>query len=211
MMSSSAWDDVSMTTGMCLRSGSLLMSSSTSRPSRRGRLRSSKIRSGVGTLPKTPSCRRNRIASSPSLARCMLLRTLLIDSASRVSRASPGLSSTSRISIGFMAALTSVLFACGRHHHVRDGEEEHRALVRDRLDTDAAAVPLDDLAAEGQSDARALVFLTRVQPLEHLEDPLEVLRLDPDTVVGHRELPRRSFARRLDVHNRRVVRPAELD
>jgi len=44
-------------------------------------------------------------------------------------------------------------------------------------------VPLDDLAADGQTDAGAGVFLTGVEPLEHLKDPFEVLALDANSVV----------------------------
>ena len=52
-----------------------------------------------------------------------------------------------------------------------------------------AAVPLDDLLADRQADAGAGELVSLVQPLEHAEDPLEVLRVDPQPVVLHREEP----------------------
>ncbi len=61
-MSSSAFDVVSTTTGMERSSGSDLISASTSRPSLRGRFRSSSTRSGR----EFAGLRRNSIASTPS-------------------------------------------------------------------------------------------------------------------------------------------------
>src|SRR5206468_3389620 len=66
---------------------------------------------------------------------------------------------------------------------------EDRAAVRRRLDPDAPAVPAHDLLADRQSDAGAGVLLPGVEPLEDHEDPLRVLRLDPDSVVTHAEEP----------------------
>ena len=48
-------------------------------------------------------------------------------------------------------------------------------------------MPLDDLAADGQSDARALVLGPTVQPPEGPEDLLGILGLDADAVVFHPE------------------------
>src|SRR4051794_29538354 len=69
---------------------------------------------------------------------------------------------------------------CGRG--VRDRELEARAATRIGLDPDAPTVALDDLAAHGQPDPVAAVLVARVQPLEHLEHALRVLRVDPDPV-----------------------------
>src|SRR5512139_952417 len=99
-MSSSASEVVRTTTGMDRSSGSPLTSSSTSRPSLRGRLRSSSTRSGRGADAWWPSRRRNLIASSPSFTTCRLFLTLLSSKASLVSSTSPGSSSTSSTSIG---------------------------------------------------------------------------------------------------------------
>src|SRR5919112_4003465 len=69
------------------------------------------------------------------------------------------------------------------HGRKREGEDAAAALAR--VEGDLAALALDDLAADGQADARALERLAIVQPLEHLEHPLPMLGLDPDAVVGH--------------------------
>src|SRR5688572_8880116 len=68
-------------------------------------------------------------------------------------------------------------------------EAEGGAAARGRLDPDAPAVALDDLAAHREADAGALVGLARVQALEHLEDPLAVAPVDADPVVGHAHRP----------------------
>ncbi len=46
-----------------------------------------------------------------------------------------------------------------------------------------------DFSANGQPDARARVLFARVEPLEHLKDALEVLRLDADSVVLNGKSP----------------------
>ena len=105
-------------------------------------------------------------------------------SASRVRRTSPGLSSTSRISIGVVtAAIIALLSLSGER------EVEGRALAGLGLDPDAPAVALDDLLADRQADAGARVLVPAVQALEDDEDALEVLRVDADAVVAHREDP----------------------
>ena len=52
-----------------------------------------------------------------------------------------------------------------------------------------AAVPLDNLLADRQPDAGAGELLPLVQPLEHAEDPLEVLRSIPRPLSLHRKQP----------------------
>ena len=47
----------------------------------------------------------------------------------------------------------------------------------------------DDLLDQREADAGAGVLLTAVEPFEHAEDPLPVLGVDPDAVVGHGEPP----------------------
>src|SRR5437660_11390764 len=182
-MSRSACDVVRMTTGMCRRRSSRLISSSTSRPSFLGRFRSSRIKSGFGTAACFPSRRRNARASTPSAATCRLFRTFASRSASRVRRASPGLSSTNRISIGTPPASISGLADCGQR------ERERRALARLGLDPDPAAVALHDLLADREADPGPGIIVLAVQPLEDDEDAVEVLRIDADAVVAHAEQP----------------------
>src|SRR5574341_1244391 len=168
---------------MRFRSLSVLISSSTSRPSFFGRLRSSRMMSGRGTSLNFPWRRRKSIASTPSFTVWRLEYTLPSFSASRVRRTSPGLSSTSRISIG------PFLSTIGGSPLFRQREVECRALIRirraARADPDASAVALHHLLADRQPDAGARVLALVVQALEHHEDALVVLRLDADAVVLH--------------------------
>src|SRR5688572_10729748 len=77
-----------------------------------------------------------------------------------------------------------------------------RANARARLDPDASAVALDHLLADRQPDAGSRVLALVVQPLEHHEDALEVLRLDADAVVARREFPFRFSFRNRKVNSR---------
>src|SRR5688572_25596189 len=54
-----------------------------------------------------------------------------------------------------------------------------------RFDRDVPAMPLDNLLADGQSDAGPGVLVPLVQTLEHSKNLLEVLRIDADSVVSH--------------------------
>jgi hypothetical protein len=56
-----------------------------------------------------------------------------------------------------------------------------------RFHPDLPPMPLDDLTTDGQSDARALVTGSTMQPPERLEDLLGILGLDADAVVFHPE------------------------
>ena len=57
------------------------------------------------------------------------------------------------------------------------------------LDRNVAAVPFDDLLADGQSDAGAGKLFPLVQPLEHPKNPVKVLRINSQSVVFHRKHP----------------------
>src|SRR4051794_6895355 len=184
-MSSSASDVVSTTTGMLRRSSSALTSLSTSRPSLRGRFRSSSIRSGRGAPSYSPSRRRNAIACSPSFTTCSVLATLLCSKASVVSRTSPGSSSTSSTSMGRAPSFIAV--SDGKGPVEGGAGVVLAALLAGQPDT--APVILDDLPAQCEPDAGAGVLVPRVQPLEDQEDPVGVPGLDADPVVGAGELP----------------------
>ena len=58
----------------------------------------------------------------------------------------------------------------------------------------------DDFLDQGQADARAFVAVARRERLEHLEDALEVPRLDAGPVVAHREVPFAGQALAGDAH-----------
>ena len=67
------------------------------------------------------------------------------------------------------------------------------------VDPDPPAVAFDDLAADREADAGALVGLALVQAAEHLEDLLAILGRDADAAVGDRDL-RHPVRRRLGAH-----------
>ena len=50
-------------------------------------------------------------------------------------------------------------------------------------------MPLDNLLADGQPDAGAGILFAAVQPLENLENPPGILRLNADAVVPHPKEP----------------------
>ena len=72
---------------------------------------------------------------------------------------------------------------------VRDPEAEAAPAARIGLDPDRPAPALDDALADREPDARALVALAGVQPLEHGEDAVPGRLLHADAVVGHGHRP----------------------
>src|SRR5580692_5694478 len=124
-----------------------------------------------------PSRLRKAIASMPSAAKCT--RTGIPESrnASRVSRASPGLSSTKRTSMDIPSSFNLIPLAAVQ------GEAEGRSHSRLRLDRNLSAMALHDLLAYRQADARAGKLFPLVQALEHAENSLEILRVDSEPIV----------------------------
>src|ERR1039457_6883771 len=182
-MSSSAWEVVRPTTGMIFSSSSALISASTSRPSFRGRLRSSRIRSGRTAPLNSPSRRRYARASTPSRATWRIFRRPSDFRASRVNRTSPELSSTKRISTVLAILIASPMMI---HHDVpghdsgllavsRNTKEKRRSMSRFGLHADLPSVAPHDFLADGQPDAGAGVLFGTVQSLEDNENALGVL------------------------------------
>src|SRR5690242_18915861 len=210
-MSSSAFDVVRITTGMRFRLASSLISASTSRPSFTGRFRSSRIKSGLTQSLNLPCFRRQASASSPLFATVNLLRTLLSFSTSCVNRTSPALSSTSKISIScdcskfILGPLLWKRFVSHRGYR----EYERRSAARRRLHGNRSAVPLGDLLADSQANARAWVFGLRVQPLENYPNALRMFLGNADAVVPDRNLPQVAVSRRGNMDFRRPI-PAKL-
>src|SRR5205823_3254667 len=93
--------------------------------------------------------------------------------------------------------------------HDRGCEEKGTAFVGFRFVAQAAAVLIDDLPADGESDARAGVPVASVQPLEDLEEPLAVLRRDADPIVAYREDPALLMRLGPDMDKRRAVAKLE--
>src|SRR5690242_7459805 len=96
----------------------------------------------------------------------------------RVSRASSGLSSTSRTVDSW--ALIPRLFT-------GELDPEPRALAQGGIDAGPAPHLLHAFADDSKTDAGAGVGLAAVQTLEDVEDPLLVLGGDTDAVVRHRQ------------------------
>src|SRR5215471_11905505 len=206
-MSSSACDVVKMTTGMTRSAGSPFSSARTSRPSRRGRLRSSRISPGRGALAYSPVRCRNCSACSPSFTTCNWLRILWYSKASRVISTSPGSSSTSSTSTTRVwASLAIGILVLGEHGH---GEPETGPNGDRGVEPDPATVIFDDLLYHGQAYSRAGISDLVVQALEDHEDPVGVLRLDPDPIVAEGEQPVVAVAAGRHRHPGRLIR-AEL-
>lgn len=55
----------------------------------------------------------------------------------------------------------------------------------------------DDSLADGETDAGTGVFLIGVESIEHVEDALPIVRIDPDALVADRDGD--SLSRRSDV------------
>src|SRR5687768_5634100 len=89
----------------------------------------------------------------------------------------------------------------------RQREAECRADARLGLDLDAPPVALDDLLADREADAGAVIVAAAVQPLEQDEDALEVFSRDADAVVADPETAHLAvgFGRDVDAH--RVLAP----
>src|SRR5919108_5862379 len=205
-MSCSAAELVRITTGMRLRSGSCLISARTSRPSLRGKFRSSRTRSGRGKPTNRPSRRRRDMASTPSWATCSWWRTFAPRGASTASRTSPGLSSTNKICIGLPSSASCMAVRLPR----RQCERERASLARFGLHPDAAGMVLHDLLGDRQTDAGAGIPAATVQALKDQEDALDVLRLDADAVVPQPEKPILPPTLRPNVDEDRLL-AAELD
>src|ERR1035438_3434242 len=195
------------TTGIVFRDASALISARTSRPPMRGRLRSSRIRSGRGVSAYVPSRRRKAMASTPSPTTDRRLTSLLSRSASRVSRTSPGLSSTSRNSAGRPPDSLSIDVLLT----IRDGEQESGSLPRTGFHPDIATVSFDDLLAYGKADPGARIVLLAVQALKNNKYAIEILRRNADAIVAHRQLPGLVRAAGADMDVGRLARLAELD
>src|SRR5271163_1750351 len=97
--------------------------------------------------------------------------------ASRVRRASAGLSSTSRTSQTLLGGASNIRFTPLGD---RQGELKAAALTGDRVDPDLAAVVLYDLLDDRQTDAGAGILVAVVQPLKNQENFVHVLFFNPE-------------------------------
>src|SRR3954469_2622249 len=202
-MSYSSLEVVRMTTGIARSCGSFLISRSASRPSFRGMFKSRRMRPGRGASWYFPRRCRKSISSSPSLTVWKSFTRWCSRNASRVFIRSSSSSSAIRMVSGFPVIVSSL--ACGKI------DQEGGAAPGLAPGRDLPAVALDDLAADRESHAGALVSPTFVQPLEELEDPIHVLLIESDSVVGDREVHETVGRRRFEPHHRRLLRFAKLE
>src|SRR4029077_14274592 len=91
-----------------------------------------------------------------------------------------------------------------------NGELECGTATGFRLHPDSSTGTLDDLFADGQTDAVARIFRARVQTLEDHENVFRELGCDSDSVIAHAEQPVLTGLLRLHRNLRRLF-PAELD
>jgi hypothetical protein len=75
-----------------------------------------------------------------------------------------------------------------------ESEEEVTAAARLGLYPDAAAVTLDDLAANRQPNARSRILVLGVETREDIEDQPVVSRINANAVVGDAEDPVLAFS-----------------
>src|SRR6266576_2452246 len=106
---------------------------------------------------------------------------------------------TARAAIGHPSAPRPVSRRLARLE-VGDREAEAAAAPLVRLDPDPAMMALDDPLADREPDAAAGVGVAAVQALEYGEDPVGVLRVDPDAVVrdGEARRPTLALGRQVD-------------
>ena len=63
---------------------------------------------------------------------------------------------------------------------------------------------IDDTLADREAYAIAGIFIARVQPLKDHKHAVDVVRFDPDSVVGAAQLPRVASPRRVDPYERGI-------
>src|ERR1700722_13063341 len=78
------------------------------------------------------------------------------------------------------------LCSAGNRGH---GKAERGSLSDRGLDRNIAAMPLDDLFADGEAHSGAGELLAPMQALKHSKYPFEVLRFNAEAIVLHRENP----------------------
>ena len=71
----------------------------------------------------------------------------------------------------------------------RKRKEEGGTLAGRALDPNAAAVALDNPAADGEADAGAGVLIG-MGAFEDVENPLLIARIDPNAIIGDSEFPK---------------------
>src|SRR6202521_5143870 len=182
MMSSSSLEAVRITTGRRRVRSSARMRRSTSSPSTRGSLRSSRMTAGssFGSRPLySPVQNRYSSASAPSRTTAIWLFRLHFLNARAISFSSVGLSSTSSTIL-----LMVFLPRLGWEREIEGG-----AFADGALGPDAAAVAVDDPLRGGQPDSCPRELTDRMQTLERGEQLAGMRHVETDAVVAHEERP----------------------
>src|SRR5581483_1644054 len=139
-------------------------------------------------------------ASTPSFATVRRFSSLLVRSASRVSRTSAALSSIRRISI----ARTKVgSFAIANLFLDGNSKEKGGASAKLGLHPDAAAVAFHDFFGNRQANAGAGILSSCMQPLKDVEDLVVKLRVNADAVIADGKTPYAVHPFGRYVHDRR--------
>src|SRR5579872_3356192 len=125
----------------------------------------------------------------------ILLMIRASSNASRVSRISPSLSSTSKIWI-----------FCIRLNFLTYGKIKCRSFIGCGLHPDLPPMPLHDLLTDRQPDTRSRIVAFVMQPLKYNKYLLKELRIYTDPVVLHAEQPEAGLLPQPDMDLRRPVR-----
>src|ERR687898_2639663 len=207
--SRSSWrsEEVSATTGSPRAASSARRWRSTSKPSIRGILRSSRTSWGRPPGSKRALASRSTACSPSAATSTLTARSSRSARARRIRNTWSSSSSTSRI----RSVLTGPppRSAPGPASGPRRRPEDADVGPAVALDADAAAQHLDDLAADGQPHPGPVAGRRPLQPLEDPEHPLAVLGRDALAVVAHRQL-HAAVGSLVPVHDHDQVGPAAV-
>src|SRR5215212_9696216 len=155
----------------------------TSTPETRGSMRSSSTRSGSTRSKSSRASAPSRATWTRKPSRCSPTVSASTNESSS--------STTSTVVESLTELLSSHLGGQGhRPRPRRQAQREHRPLALPRPDLDLAPVVAGHVAHDGEAEPRAprLPAPGPVDPVEPLEDPLEVPLGDPDAGVRHVDL-----------------------
>src|SRR5581483_11365640 len=171
------------------------MERQTSIPDKRGSMRSSNTRSGSteanSRRASLPS--RATVTANPSRAR-PTIRASMKDSSSSASRtfvrASSAATGWTELTAGAPVTRRAAPCSCRVLRRAREDEGEGRSLPLAGVDLDPALVVARHVADDRETEARAagVAAAPVVDPIETLEDALEVAGRDTDAAVGHHQL-----------------------
>jgi len=92
----------------------------------------------------------------------------------------------------------------------RKGDDKCRTLAGPAACRDRPAMALCDLSADGKPYACSLILVSAVQPLEGTENSVEILFIESDSVIFHKNPDYGAFSMPVDLYNRLLMIPAVL-